>query len=121
MTLRKALIAATLAALGAAAAAPAQAWHHGPRVGITFGFGFPYYGGYYPYYPPYAYYPPAVVAAPPVTYIEQSSVAPAQQAAPAASAPDNAWYFCRESNAYYPYVQNCASEWQRVAPSPQGR
>jgi hypothetical protein len=121
MNLRKTLIAATLAALGAAAAAPALAWHHGPRIGISFGFGFPYYGGYFPYYAPYGYYPPAVVAPPPVAYVEQSS-APVQQAAPAAPAQGgNYWHFCRESNAYYPYVQTCPSEWQRVAPSPQGR
>lgn len=130
MTLRKTLVAASLAMLGVAAATPALAWHHGPRVGISFGFGYPYYGGYYPYYrpyyAPYAYYPPAVVAAPPVTYVEQSPSGAPQystpQYAPAPQAQaqaEQSWYFCRESNSYYPYVQSCASPWQRVAPSPQ--
>jgi hypothetical protein len=26
------------------------------------------------------------------------------------------WYFCPDSQIYYPYVQQCASEWQRVQP-----
>jgi hypothetical protein len=76
----------------------------------------PYY--YYPAYP--AYYPvyPATVeyapAAPTVYY--------QQPAAPAAVAPStgdsgNWWYYCADSKTYYPYVNSCASEWQRVPPS----
>lgn len=63
------------------------------------------------YYGP-TYYPPAVVvpSAPPV-YIEQGQAA--------ASAQDlQYWYYCRESETYYPYVKECAGPWQRVVPQP---
>jgi len=88
--------------------------HHRGRVGVFIGaplFAAPYY--YSPYwYPSYAY-PPAVVAAQPPVYVEQSATgafgpAPAQQGA--------YWYFCPDSQTYYPYVQSCASQWQQVLP-----
>jgi len=55
------------------------------------------------------YYPPAVVvpSSPPV-YIEKG-----QAAAPSDS---QYWYYCRESETYYPYVSECAGPWQRVVP-----
>ena len=53
-------------------------------------------------YPAPVYYAPP--PAPPV-YVEQP---PAQ----------GYWYYCADSQAYYPYVQNCASGWQRVLPRP---
>ena len=57
------------------------------------------------YPPPAYYYPP-----PPVTqYVEPD---------PAPSAPQPSWFYCPDSNAYYPYVQQCASGWQPVAPQP---
>ncbi len=28
----------------------------------------------------------------------------------------NTWYYCAESQAYYPYVKQCAAGWQQVAP-----
>ena len=81
-----------------------------------------FYGGYYgsgiygtvvvpPVYAPY-YYPPAVVTVPstPPVYIEQSP--------PTAQAQDNWWYWCPDSQAYYPYVKECAGIWQRVPPQP---
>jgi hypothetical protein len=89
--------------------------HHRSGVGIWFGVPAPFY--YYPryYYPP-AYYPPAVIAAPaaPPVYIEQS--APPAYAAPSQSS-GAYWYFCRDSQTYYPYVQQCASPWQQVVPN----
>jgi hypothetical protein len=76
----------------------------------------PYYYGGYPYYSPYypPYYPPAVAPAPSV-YMEQ----PAQpQVAP--TQPQGSWYYCAASRAYYPYVRDCPSGWQRVSPQPPG-
>lgn len=77
-----------------------------------------YYPGpyYYPSYP--AYYPPypaVVEAAPsaPTVYIEQP-----RASQPAAADAGAWWYYCNESGAYYPYVRECASPWQRVAPTP---
>lgn len=34
---------------------------------------------------------------------------------------ENSWYYCQDSQAYYPYVKSCDSEWQRVPISPQAR
>ena len=109
-------------ALGAAAAsAPAFAdrwhghgWHGHSRVHFGLYFGGPLWWDPYPYYPPsYYYYPPTVVVpqSPPV-YIEQE-----EQGAQAPAA-QGWWYFCRESNAYYPYVKHCPGGWERVSPQP---
>ena len=43
--------------------------------------------------------------------------APQQQYQDAPPQSSNTWYYCAESKAYYPYVNNCASPWQRVTPS----
>ena len=65
------------------------------------GFAAPLYAPYY-YPPPRYFVPPA-----PPLYMEQS--------------PDpNFWYFCPESNAYYPYVQQCSGGWQQVVPQSPG-
>jgi hypothetical protein len=123
------LAVATLAALLAASVADARGrhhHHHGSRVGVGVFFGAPLYPYYYPrayyppaYYPPsYAYYPPTVVvpapASPPV-YIEQNAPAAAAPSGPSQAA-GSYWYYCRDSQAYYPYVQQCASPWQQVVP-----
>jgi len=93
--------------------------YYGPRVTVGFGFGYPYGYGYgygYPYYAPYAYYPPyaSPVVQQPTTYVEQQ---PVQQAQP--QQPAGYWYYCNDSRAYYPYVRDCASAWQRVSPQPE--
>jgi len=61
-------------------------------------------------------------------YIEQPqySVPPMQQnlVPPPGSAPQaqqQYWYFCNDSRTYYPYVQQCAGQWQRVTPRPPGQ
>ncbi len=104
--------------------------HFGHRGGVRFGlslgvpaFGYgyprPYYSPYYApsYYSPYDY-PGSVVAAPPV-YVEQGQTEePAAEPRQGRQGRQGSWYFCRDSNSYYPYVQQCASEWERVAPRP---
>ena len=69
-----------------------------------------YYRGPY-----YASYPTVVEVVPsvPTVYIEQPQTA--QTAAPDAG---SWWYYCNESRAYYPYVKECPSPWQRVSPTP---
>jgi len=46
------------------------------------------------------------------TWIER----PAEEVALAPAAAEQWWYWCASNQAYYPYVQNCAEGWQRVAP-----
>ena len=88
-----------------------------------------YYGSHYaPHYPYYgyapSYHPPVVVQQQPIVYIEQpTAVAPAAAVPPAASAPQvqaqaaqQFWYFCQDTQTYYPHVQTCTSPWQRVTP-----
>lgn len=57
----------------------------------------------YPYPDPYI--PPVVVAPQP----------PVQSVAPP---PPQYWYFCAESNTYYPYVETCPGGWETVVPTP---
>jgi hypothetical protein len=85
----------------------------GGRVTLGFHFGFPI-GWYQPwyYYPAPVYYPPAPVyvtpPSPPV-YVERSDVVPEGP---------GTWYFCRESDSYYPYVKQCPGGWTRVPAQP---
>ena len=100
----KIVLAAAIAA-GSLACGTASAH---PRFGVDFVIGpGPYWWGppYYPYY-----YPPPVIMADPV-YAQPSP--PVQ-----VPAPPSYWYFCRQSNAYYPYVQDCPSGWEQVSPQP---
>lgn len=120
-----AAVAATMALLGDPAAADHRRYHdRGGRVhfGITLGAPLWYPGpAYYHPFPLYTYpaYPPAVVyQSAPSVYIERDDQAAMQQSAPAAMP---YWYFCRDSNTYYPYVKECASPWERVPARPVPR
>jgi hypothetical protein len=112
---------------------PHRYWHHpAPRF-------------YYP--PPLVYAPPVVVPAPlawvppvvhaprvyvpPTVYVERTDLdgaavlpapapAPAPIATPVPEGTGGHWFFCADSNTYYPYVTQCASPWQRVVPTPPG-
>jgi hypothetical protein len=110
-------------------------WHGGGhRHGGHYGHGHGYYGYGYGYgygaavvgsaivagallspwyYPSYYASYPAVVETAPTVYVEQ-----AQSAQPIASDAASYWYYCNDTRAYYPYVQTCASPWQRVSPTP---
>jgi hypothetical protein len=85
--------------------------HHGHKSVSFVGFGFAYPWPWYypaPYY--YPYYQPVAYEAEPITYIEQSST-PAPE-------PTGWWYYCDASRAYYPYVRECPSGWERVPAAP---
>ena len=128
MKTSKASLALAIVLCGAFAAESAFAWGRA-RVGVGFYFGgpvaaFPYYypSPYYapPYYYPHYYPATVVVPAQPTVYVEQG--APPYQSAPVQSAPQQPagyWYYCADARTYYPYVKNCTSGWQRVAPQPQ--
>lgn len=95
-------------------------YRHHPRSSIrwSINIGAPVYGPFYQPFPPFFhhpfYNPPLVVVQPPAPqpiYIERAS--------PQASALEPGyWYYCQESQAYYPYVKQCAGAWQPVAPQP---
>ena len=83
--------------------------HVSTHVGVYFG---PVWGpAYYP--APHYYYPPSrpiiIERAPPPIYVEQAEPAPE---------PNQYWYYCNAAKAYYPYVGECPSGWQRVTPQP---
>ena len=121
-----ALLLLGVVGLGSAWADPHGGWHGGGHGGGNVRFGVmigPYWGGpwYYPpypyYYPPY--YPPVVAErSTPQVYIEQQPAPAAVPAAPVAAAPANYWYYCAPAKAYYPYVRECPSGWQKVVPQP---
>ena len=102
MTPRQVLTALLLAAATLASGAASA---HGVRFG--FHFGFPIAPPVY-YYPAPVYHYPAPVVVPAPAYVEQ------------APPPEAYWYYCPDSQTYYPYVRECASTWQRVTPRPPG-
>ena len=96
---------------------------HGHSSTLSLGFAFggplwypgPVFSSYaYPYaYPyPYAYSPPIVVSPAPRVYIEREERV-ARESSP------GYWYYCRESETYYPYVKECAQPWERVPAQPR--
>ncbi|MBE0615859.1 MAG: hypothetical protein IH604_19485 [Burkholderiales bacterium] len=134
-TLPKVLGALVLVSCGMLASVPAMADYgghrghhrggHGGSVRFGISLGVPFYGPRYypaPYFaypaPVYAYPPVVLAPAAPPVYIEQGS---AGQAAPAPSQAQGDWYYCSDSQAYYPYVAECPAGWQRVPAQPQSR
>ena len=77
---------------------PAPAYYYGPPS-VT------YYST--PSYPAYAL--------PQEQYIERDPP-PAQSSS--SSDASHYWYYCPDSQTYYPYVKECAGAWQRVSPTP---
>jgi len=78
-------------------------------IGPGWGWGWGWDPFYYPYYSyPYYYNQAPVVIQQPQEYVlpETSSQEPAY------------WYYCKESNGYYPYVKRCPGGWLRVVPTP---
>lgn len=86
--------------------------HYGVGVGVVVAPRWDpwFWGPPYPY--PYPSYPPVIIERSPPVYIEQPQAAPLPAPQPAY------WYYCAESNNYYPYVQRCPSGWDRIEPQP---
>jgi hypothetical protein len=109
------LLAIGLLGSGAAFARGDHGWG-GPRVGVWIGgpvwwgpgpYAYPYgypYG--YRYYDDYPVHQPIIVEV------------PAASQASSGQPPGQYWYYCRESQMYYPHVKDCPSGWQAVAPQP---
>ena len=64
-----------------------------------------------PFLEPWYFYPPPVVYSPPPVYVEPL---------PGPASSGNYWYYCAESDRYYPYVTECPGGWQQVVPIPPG-
>lgn len=87
----------------------------GVGLGLVLGaalLGLAYYSSPAYSYPVYAYPGPPV--APSTGYVEQN----VPQAAPATAQTQGDWYYCADSNAYYPYVRECLTGWRRVPSTP---
>jgi outer membrane protein OmpA-like peptidoglycan-associated protein len=97
-------------------------WHGGGHWHGGWGWGWPYYGlgfatgaflsypySYYPYYPYYSYYPYY-----PYAYAQTYSPSPRVIVRERKPAMDTWYYYCRKSNAYYPYVRRCPGGWEKV-------
>ncbi|MBX3665631.1 MAG: hypothetical protein KF834_08085 [Burkholderiales bacterium] len=121
-----------LAAVTLAASLPADAHggrsHSRVRVGVMIGAPVVFAPWWSAHSHPYPYYHPAppvvmrervIVREPLVFYDEHGNPVPparVQGAPQSGTAPT--WHYCPDSQAYYPYVQTCASAWQRVMPHP---
>jgi hypothetical protein len=105
--------------------------HSHVRYGFALGWPwYPYYAA--PYYYPPSYYSPYYddpyarslfyfYPAPPATpdYLPQYTESGPTQAAPPGQGDSEWWYYyCAESNGFYPYVKECAAGWVRVPPRP---
>jgi hypothetical protein len=115
-------LAALLAAEAAYAHGPRYGHHphrSGARVGVFIGAPLVGYGWYgpRPWYPPAYYYaPPAYVVPAPVVVAPPAPTVYVERSPETASG--SFWYYCPDTQAYYPYVSRCASPWERVAPQP---
>lgn len=111
------LAAVALAAVSGIASAHGGQRYYGGRVhyGITLGVPLWYPGPYYYPYPAYSYPAPVIVQPAPRVYVERDDAAVVPERAPVASP---YWYYCRDSNTYYPYVRECATPWERVPAAP---
>ena len=73
-------------------------------IGPSWGLWDPFW---YPYYPGYRYYTPPTVVVP---------QEPQEYILPESQQETGYWYYCRNPEGYYPYVERCPSGWMRVLP-----
>lgn len=119
------IVAAAAMAASLPAGAHGSHGHARARVGIHVGA--PLLFPAWPPFHPHSHYhqPPVllreVVREPLVFYDERGNPVPPADVktgpqSPVPGAP--AWFFCPDSQGYYPWVKSCASTWQRVMPHP---
>lgn len=88
-------------------------WHSSrPRTSFSLSIGVPAYWprSYHSTVPYWYTRPTVVVQQPAVTYVQREAPPP-QPAQPAGY-----WYYCPDSQSYYPYAQTCPSDWLQVVP-----
>ncbi|HYB43385.1 MAG TPA: hypothetical protein VEL75_16515 [Candidatus Methylomirabilis sp.] len=112
-------LAVVVTLLLAASVVPSQAG--GSRVFVGVNVGVPLWGPVWG--PPVVYPAPVLVAPPPIivqsppppqTFVERQPPPPPQVQAQAQ--PSQFWYFCQDSQTYFPYVKECPSGWLQVVP-----
>ena len=81
--------------------------------GIWFG---PGWGLWDPFLsPPYQYYGYRYYAPPTIVVPQQ----PEEYILPAPQQPEtNYWYYCKDRQGYYPYIDRCPTGWMKVVPTP---
>jgi len=90
---------------------PRNSIHWGINIGAPWPYSPFYHPFHHPYFPPYPLVIlPSPPAPPPPVYIERQ---PERQ-----SLDPGFWYYCRESQAYYPYARECVGPWEPVPPQP---
>jgi hypothetical protein len=81
---------------------------YGPRFGFGLGFYDPLWWPWYsPWYYPYFGREVILQYGPPAGYLPP----------PEGAAQPQYWYHCNNPEGYYPYVQQCVTGWQTVAPT----
>ena len=117
-------ILSTVIALLMTSVTPGQAEHYhggggwGPLLGLGLGLGLmelsrPYYYPY-PYVGYYSSQPIVIQQQNPDVYAQ-----PLPQYAPTQQTQEPPyWYYCKESQAYFPYVKQCPQGWMKVVPTP---
>ena len=83
--------------------------HIGIGVYLSPGWWGPAWRDPYLYYPYYPYYPVPIVVQQPSTEIFVQRAPQAEES--------YYWYYCRESQGYYPDVDKCPGGWLKVVPS----
>ena len=95
-------------------------WHHSVHDGrlgwwwVAGGFWYPFVRSLYPYPDPYV---PQVVVVRQQPVLSRQPPPPPQTVVPAQTQTQY-WYFCEQSNGYYPYVQDCPAGWMAVPAAP---
>lgn len=117
------ILTVLLAALLSAGAVMAHGYGgYYPRSSVQFGVyvGSPWVYPAYPRYPAPVYWPPVYVAPPAPVVITQPPPVYVEQAPPVrqSTLESGYWYYCAQSQAYYPYVKECPAGWQKVSPAP---
>ena len=92
--------------------------HGGSRVqfGVMLGAPLFYPAPTYHPYPYPVHVPTVIVPREPPVYIERGDQTPppASSSGSATTQTSPYWYYCRNSDTYYPYVKECAQPWERV-------
>jgi hypothetical protein len=80
------------------------------RVGGGWGYWGPGWGAWgIPYYPyPYYQAPQVIIQEQPPVFVQPDPQEEEQ----------GYWYYCKDSQTYYPYVKECPTGWMKVVPAP---